>query len=210
MTSLAKADSAAALNDFAREINATHGMAKAHAEMAVVLAVRVGLLCVQAKEIVGHGKFGEWMASECPDITDRTARKYMALAIKSESGSDLPCAELVAPGFAQRVADEAGYRDEVIARVRASVGDGSLTQLYHEYGVVADRRVAKPTRPESAVRGIYTPHAARVDFDRALRQTLTRVPLEQWSAEMCAAWVRELQPIAELHAQLVRRIARAA
>lgn len=133
------------LKQLAGEINETHAVAKSHAQLAVVFALRTGLLCERAKEALPHGQFGGWLEKHCPEVTTRTAQKYMALAksslgeltagAKNESGSYLPTL-LLAHDFAERVEDDAGYRNQISAQTRDVVGEGSLTDLYREYGVV--------------------------------------------------------------------------
>jgi len=43
--------------------------------------------------------------------------------------------------------------------------------------------------------GIFTPHSVLINFDRAIKQTTKRLPVESWSSEMRAAWVEQLAPI---------------
>lgn len=192
------------LTTYAHEIRATHAASKVHAELAVVFALRTGLLCLQARQQVGHGNFTKWVARECPEMTDRTVRKYMALAeSKSEPDSVLPAVELTAVGFVERVADDGGYRERIVSSVRSAVGAGSLTQLYQTYGIISPRSGASARTPapdveqEDEVRGLYTPHAVRVTFTRALRQTVDRVPLDKWTPQMRRGWVAQLKPIAD-------------
>lgn len=54
--------------------------------------------------------------------------------------------------------------------------------------------------------GIFTPHALRVDFERAVRQTTQRLPIEKWSSEMRTAWLEQLAPIVAFHRQLSIRV----
>lgn len=140
----AKAENLTAL---ASEINETHAVAKSHAQLAVVFAVRTGVLCRRAKAAIEHGAFGAWLAKHCPQISDRTAQKYMALvdaakaaapqltAGNNETSSPLPEGELIAPDFLDRVEKDSGYRDSITAQVREVVGEGSLSDLYKDYGI---------------------------------------------------------------------------
>jgi len=42
-------------------------------------AIKLGELLLQAKERVGHGKFGEWLQTNNLDISERSAQRYMML-----------------------------------------------------------------------------------------------------------------------------------
>lgn len=135
------------LNALANEINETHAVAKSHAQLAVVFAIRTGILCERAKDALDHGDFGDWLAKHCPQITDRTARRYMALvtAAKAENtlaledgkaATMLPERELIDPDFLTRVEGDTKYRDKITAKVRAVVGEGSLTDLYKDWEII--------------------------------------------------------------------------
>jgi len=50
------------------------------ATKAVAKAIECGQLLIQQKESLGHGSWLEWLDANVPEITDRTARRYMALA----------------------------------------------------------------------------------------------------------------------------------
>ena len=61
-------------------------------------------------------------------------------------------------------------------------------------------------QPQKKIRGLYTPHACRLHFDRAVRQTIARVPIDSWNDIMQLAWFRELEPIAKFVSQLRQSI----
>jgi hypothetical protein len=193
----------ATLQGFAREINATHLLTTTNAGLALVFAVRTGILCLQAKALCPHGTFGAWLAENCPTISHTTACNYMRLmgSPKVATLENLPRAELLAPEFVGRIREEAAYRDDITARVRSGIGAPSLARLYESAGVLAPKAPSTPT-PNTGARGVYTPDAVALMFTRALRQTVARVPLSEWSREMREAWVRVLQPIADLVEQL--------
>jgi hypothetical protein len=62
--------------------------AKGIASEAVAKAIECGQLLIQQKESLGHGSWLDWLTANIPEITDRTARRYMALA-KRTHVSDL-------------------------------------------------------------------------------------------------------------------------
>lgn len=189
---------------YAHEINATHVLAKSHAELAVVFAVRTGILCNQAKALVEHGTFAQWLATNCPEIHERTARRYMDLVSKSDTVSDLS-KELIGAGFTERIGSDEAYRRGITEAVRNKVGGGSLTDLYRAYGVVPTppRPPAGHTSPAKRQAGIYTPHAILLVFTRTINQIVARgYPVDEWTEEMRAAWIEQLEPIATLYARL--------
>lgn len=142
IVSPAKAENLTAL---ANEINATHNVAKSHAQLAVVFAIRTGLLCIRAKDAIEHGAFGEW-ADKHLTVGSSTRAKYMALAKgslgalpESAAASDAiaasPVAELIDADFIARIEKDTKYRDAVAEKVRDVVGEGSLSDLYKDYGI---------------------------------------------------------------------------
>jgi hypothetical protein len=42
-------------------------------------ALKLGELLLQAKEKVGHGKFGQWLEKNSLEVSERSAQRYMAL-----------------------------------------------------------------------------------------------------------------------------------
>ena len=71
-----------------RDANRLATDARAVASEAVAKAIQCGQLLLQQKESLGHGSWLEWLDANLPEITDRTARRYMALA-KRTHVSDL-------------------------------------------------------------------------------------------------------------------------
>lgn len=59
-----------------------------YASKAVSKALECGRLLLEQKAALGHGSWLEWLDANVPEIGDRTARKYMALA-KRNYDSDL-------------------------------------------------------------------------------------------------------------------------
>ena len=45
--------------------------------------ILLGTKLAEAKRLVGHGNWSEWLARHCTDISDRTARRYIALSNRS-------------------------------------------------------------------------------------------------------------------------------
>jgi N6-adenosine-specific RNA methylase IME4 len=51
--------------------------------------LKAGTLLIQAKKLVSHGEWGQWLKDNCPTVSDRTAQEYMYLAAKPRSIADL-------------------------------------------------------------------------------------------------------------------------
>ncbi len=75
------------LADIAVQINLETVAAETHARSAMQHALAAGALLVQAKALVGHGEWQEWVKSNCT-IAVRTASAYMRLVTKIESLPD--------------------------------------------------------------------------------------------------------------------------
>jgi hypothetical protein len=45
--------------------------------------ILLGTKLAEAKKLVGHGNWSEWLARHCSEISERTARRYIALANRS-------------------------------------------------------------------------------------------------------------------------------
>jgi hypothetical protein len=61
------------------EITAEHSRYKVHQDAYLRSTIRMGLLLLEAKEIVGHKNFGAWVNNNCP-FSHRTANNYMEAA----------------------------------------------------------------------------------------------------------------------------------
>jgi hypothetical protein len=63
-----------------RQINAAHDAVVNAARDALQNAMRAGELLVAVKDGQDHGDWEIWLANNCPNISDRTARLYMRLS----------------------------------------------------------------------------------------------------------------------------------
>ncbi len=63
-----------------RESNRLAEEAKGVASGAVAKALECGQLLLRQKESLGHGSWLEWLDANVPEMTEWTARRYMALA----------------------------------------------------------------------------------------------------------------------------------
>ncbi|MCC7421734.1 MAG: DUF3102 domain-containing protein [Planctomycetaceae bacterium] len=67
------------LSNLANAANEAHRLAKEHANTTVEYARRAGEILKQAKEQVNHGLWLPWLDQNCPEISARTAQRYMQL-----------------------------------------------------------------------------------------------------------------------------------
>ena len=57
---------------------------KAEGERIVGRAIAVGDMLLTVKDALGHGNWLPWLTTKCPNIPERTARRWMSLAKKKE------------------------------------------------------------------------------------------------------------------------------
>ena len=88
MTAELQTNLAEQIRDAFNEANRLATDARAVASDAVAKAIQCGQLLIQQKESLGHGSWLKWLDTNIPEIRDRTARRYMALAKRNRS-SDL-------------------------------------------------------------------------------------------------------------------------
>lgn len=67
-----------------REANGLAEQSKGYASEAVAKAIECGQLLLRQKESLGHGSWLEWLENNISEFGDVTARRYMALAKRSQ------------------------------------------------------------------------------------------------------------------------------
>jgi hypothetical protein len=67
-----------------RLINSEHQAAVEAHQGGLEHAMACGEMLKAAKEKVGHGNWATWLAEHCPDIAERTARRYMWMGARAE------------------------------------------------------------------------------------------------------------------------------
>jgi hypothetical protein len=67
------------LSDIEVRIGTAHDECIAGIRVGAAKALEVGLLLIEAKKLVGHGKFGLWVEENC-HLSRRTAQRYMQMA----------------------------------------------------------------------------------------------------------------------------------
>jgi len=68
------------LSQLATKARQAHGIVANSTKVVLQHAITAGNALNEAKSKVGHGKWLAWLEENCPDISDRTAERYMKLA----------------------------------------------------------------------------------------------------------------------------------
>jgi hypothetical protein len=69
------------MTDLIKQINEAHQEVRLALRRTGECAIKAGLLLLQAKRLVRHGSFAEWIAANCA-LSERTAQLYMQVARK--------------------------------------------------------------------------------------------------------------------------------
>lgn len=176
----------------AEQINSLHKQASEMAESAkgkineaVALVVECGRLMREQKKRVGHGEWLPWLSKNCPDITERTAQKYMSLNRKIAA---------IAPSEESDAANTnyGSYFDT--AKVK------TIRQAYIAAGVL-------PEPSKSDATGKLTPSVVHVKHIDALvlwfRKATEHDPVQNWSGMAREALINDLAPLMEIYNELI-------
>src|SRR5262245_23143047 len=68
------------LSQLAAKARQAHGIVANSTKVVLQHAITAGNALNEAKSKVGHGKWLAWLEENCPEISDRTAERYMKLA----------------------------------------------------------------------------------------------------------------------------------
>jgi hypothetical protein len=81
------------LSILAAEICSAHSEAISAQRRSLEKAIEAGERLIEAKAMLSHGEWLPWLKQNCPDVSDRTAQRYMHLAKhKNDTVSDLSAA----------------------------------------------------------------------------------------------------------------------
>ena len=180
---------ASQINDLHLKAESLASSAKVNASQAIAVAVECGRLLCEQKKRVAHGGWLDWLSSNCPDISERTAQKYMRLTRKllelsdsnANDGADLEAADKV-----------------------SALLDGSpktLRQAYIAAGVIPEpsKKEASTDKTEPTI--TFTRHIdALVLWYRKRTET---DPIEDWEPNVRALLINELRPWVKIYNELV-------
>ena len=176
------------INELYRQAESLAGTAKENASKAIAIAVECGGLLCNEKAKIGHGGWLGWLKANCPDISERTAQKYMRLSRKlAELGGDK---------------SEHGADLEIAGKV-SSLLDGSpktLRQAYIAAGVIPEP--AKQNMPTDKVDPTIT-FTRHIDaFVLWYRKRTESDPVENWNPQTRSLLINELRPWVEIYNEL--------
>jgi len=179
---------ASKINDLHLQAESLASSAKVNASQAIAVAVECGRLLCEQKKRVAHGGWLDWLSANCPDISERTAQKYMRLTRKLLELSDSNAND--------------GADLETAGKV-SSLLDGSpktLRQAYIAAGVIPEPAKKEITdKPEPTI--TFTRHIdALVLWYRKRTET---DPIEDWEPNVRALLVNELRPWVKIYNELV-------
>jgi N6-adenosine-specific RNA methylase IME4 len=127
------ADDVAALAKLATQINAEHQAVIGAVKRGIEHAFAAGELLLEAKAKVGHGGWLSWLAENCPDVSERSAQRYMKLAegrvvleAKSATVADLTLREaerILSPDLAPPDPEEIAQVLKFAKHIRAEEGE---------------------------------------------------------------------------------------
>lgn len=185
------------INELYRQAETLAHSAKANASQAIAVAVQCGKLLCNQKAEVGHGDWLDWLKANCPDISERTAQKYMRLSRKvleletanPNCGAELEKSEESSATEAEKV---------------SALLDGSpktLRQAYIAAGVIPEvEKVAKDS--DSGEPTItFTRHIDALVL--WYRKRTEHDPIEQWSPETRTLLINELRSWAAIYKELI-------
>lgn len=87
----------------AAEINRAHAQARAAARTSLKRAIEAGDRLLEAKAVIGHGGWLEWLAANV-SFSERTAQTYMRLASKKPELKSAATADLTIEGAVEAIA----------------------------------------------------------------------------------------------------------
>lgn len=188
------------INELYRQAETLALSAKANASQAIAVAVQCGKLLCNQKVEVGHGDWLDWLKANCPEISERTAQKYMRLSRKVLE------LETANPNCGAESTEPSGEKVEDLTEAEkvSALLDGSpktLRQAYIAAGVIPEvEKVAKDS--DSGEPTItFTRHIDALVL--WYRKRTEHDPIEQWNPETRALLINELRPWAAIYKKLI-------
>jgi hypothetical protein len=137
------------LTDLAVRIRAEHEAARLAARTTIEHAIRAGELLIEAKQLVQHGYWGDWLHAHC-DLSERSAQAYMRIA-RYQSNPQLTADLTIDDALKVLAKPKPGVidaADELIradwlpdnGQVRIGILDLPDRNIFEMFGVVEDER----------------------------------------------------------------------
>ena len=134
--------------------------------------IKLGTLLIEAKAVVGHGNFTRWIQEHCKDISERSARNYMAFS-KANKGQPL------------KSLDELREYQKLLIRLglkEPTEGHG-IQQLHHFNAFAAFTKAIQKT-------------------SQTISEIFEKKPLPEWSDDDKAQLKAQLEPLNDLYYEL--------
>jgi hypothetical protein len=116
--------------DLIKSINEAHNEVRLSLKRTGECAIKAGLLLLQAKRLVRHGSFAEWIAANCT-LSERTAQLYMQVARKfpnPQSFADFSLSdlmEMLGPAKLPAIKDEPPAKKAPVDKVAEAIKKSS-------------------------------------------------------------------------------------
>jgi hypothetical protein len=120
--------------DLVNQINEAHQEVRLALRRTGECAIKAGLLLLQAKKLVRHGSFAEWIAANCT-FSERTAQLYMQLAWRfpnPQNFADFSLTDLMgmlAPAKLPELKTEPTEKKQISDKVGEAIKKGALGVL---------------------------------------------------------------------------------
>jgi hypothetical protein len=150
------------LGMLAVRIRSEHQAAKIAARKTLEHALRAGELLLEAKALVGHGHWGDWLHDHC-DVSERTAQGYMRLARNRTALASNPqsAADLTIDQALQALAKPSDSPDRTMI---SAVAEYLPASGRVRFGVVTDRGVLECLGVVESTEHPGYFHVAVIDF----------------------------------------------
>lgn len=184
------------MSDLTRLISAIrseHALASSAADTAVEHAHRCGTLLLEAKQTVGHGAFGKWLAENFPG-SERTAQDYMRVA-KRELPNPQRAADMSIRGALAGMA-KPGPKAKPIRKMAQPKSDPPPAKKSEPSAAPAPKSEDKVTDFDRQVRDLHDAGLPTYDIAKALDTTKNKVTHSKRSQGLMPS--REHNPIKSL------------
>jgi hypothetical protein len=144
-TEMTLEDYAKAINEAHQSVDVADRLSKKSGRDAIAAAMKAGQYLIQVKELVSHGNWLPWVEKNCPDISDKTAQRYMKLA-KNDTVSDLSecsslrqayiCTGAITPGRYDKAPEVEVGKNETVKENEANTPEIILSQMQNGFSAL--------------------------------------------------------------------------
>jgi hypothetical protein len=127
----------------------------------VAETILLGTKLAEAKKLVGHGNWCEWLAKSCPDISEKTAQNYMRLS-KAQHVADLKTHNSLRQAYLAVGIIPMGEESAAMPVVDVSPPAKQIKSAIGNDNANSTHPIVEATVVESAVPGSEAPTVARI------------------------------------------------